>query len=69
MLEAKINIIKTLVLLFTTFIAISLISCDSGGKMPEKTTHPPSIKDIQGSTWKKLSEKKVYFGHQLRMDW
>ena len=32
--------------------------------MPEKTTHPPSIKDIPDSAWKKLSEKKVYFGHQ-----
>ena len=32
--------------------------------MPEKTTHSPSIKDIQDSTWKKLSEKKIYFGHQ-----
>jgi hypothetical protein len=62
--EAKMNIIKTLVLLFTTFITISLISCDSGGKMPEKTTHSPSIKDIPGSAWKELSEKKVYFGHQ-----
>ena len=32
--------------------------------MPEKTTHSPSIKDIQESTWKKLSKKKIYFGHQ-----
>ena len=30
------NIMKTLILLFTTFIAISLISCDNGGGMPEK---------------------------------
>jgi lysophospholipase L1-like esterase len=64
MLEAKMNIIKTLVLLFTTFIAISLISCDSGGKMPEKTTHSPSIKDIPASLLKKLAQKKIYFGHQ-----
>ena len=58
------NIMKTLILLFTTFIAISLISCDSGGKMPEKTTHSPSIKDIPDSAWKKLSKKRIYFGHQ-----
>jgi hypothetical protein len=32
--------------------------------MPEKTTHFPSIKDIPDSAWKKLSEKKLYFGHQ-----
>ena len=32
--------------------------------MPEKTTHSPSIKDIQDSAWKKLSEKRIYFGHQ-----
>jgi hypothetical protein len=62
--EAKINIMKTLFLLFTTFIAINMISCDSGGKMPEKTTHSHSIKDISGSAWKKLAQKKIYFGHQ-----
>lgn len=32
--------------------------------MPEKTTHSPSIKDITDSAWKKLSEKRIYFGHQ-----
>ena len=32
--------------------------------MPEKTTHPPSIKDIPASAWKKLSKKRIYFGHQ-----
>jgi len=32
--------------------------------MPEKTTHSPSIKDIPGSAWKKLSKKRIYFGHQ-----
>ena len=32
--------------------------------MPEKTTHPPSIKDIPDSAWKKLSKKKIYFGHR-----
>jgi len=32
--------------------------------MPEKTTHSPSIKDIPDSAWKKLSKKRIYFGHQ-----
>lgn len=53
--------IKSLLIIF--FLAIFLTTCN-GGKMPEKTTHSPSIKDIQDSAWKKLSEKKIYFGHQ-----
>ena len=32
--------------------------------MPEKTTHSPLIKDIPDSAWKKLSKKRIYFGHQ-----
>jgi len=31
------SITKISILLFTTFIAISLISCGNGGDMPEKT--------------------------------
>ena len=46
------------------FIILFLFFACNGGKMPEKTTHSPSIKDIQESTWKKLSEKRIYFGHQ-----
>jgi len=53
--------IKSLLIIF--FLAIFLTTCN-GGKMPEKTTHSPSIKDIPDSAWKKLSEKKIYFGHQ-----
>jgi hypothetical protein len=53
--------IRTFLIIF--FLAIFLTTCN-GGKMPEKTTHSPSIKDIPESAWKKLSEKKVYFGHQ-----
>ena len=50
--------------LFVIMILSTLFISCNGGKMPEKTTHSPSIKDIQDSTWKKLSEKKIYFGHQ-----
>ena len=32
--------------------------------MEEQTTQFPTIKDIPDSEWKKLSEKKIYFGHQ-----
>lgn len=53
--------IKSLLIIF--FLAIFLNTCN-GGKMPEKTTHSPSIKDITDSAWKKLSEKTIYFGHQ-----
>jgi len=58
------SITKTSVLLLTTFIAISLISCDNGGEMPEKTVQFPSIKDVPTSKWENLSQKKIYFGHK-----
>jgi len=57
------NIMKTLILLFTTFIAINLISCDKGGEMSKEKNKFPSIKDVPASAWEKLSQKKIYFGH------
>ena len=32
--------------------------------MAEKTTEFPSIKDIPTSSWEKLSQRKIFFGHQ-----
>ena len=32
--------------------------------MPEETTQFPSIKDVPNSAWEKLSQKKIFFGHQ-----
>jgi len=58
------NIMKTLIILFTTFITINLISCDKGGEMSEETVKFPSVKDIPAAKWEKLSQKKIYFGHQ-----
>ena len=43
-------------------IVTFLIGC-KGGEMAEKITQLPKIKDISPSSWKKLSEKKIYFGH------
>lgn len=50
-------------LLVTFFISILITSCN-GGEMAEKTTEFPSIKDIPTSSWEKLAQKKIYFGHQ-----
>ena len=50
-------------LLIIFLLSTVLIGCN-GEKMPEKPTHLPLIKDIQGSAWKKLSKKRIYFGHQ-----
>lgn len=47
-----------------SLIAVAIISC-SGGKMD--TTNKasfPSIKDVPVEAWQKLSQKKIYFGHQ-----
>jgi len=32
--------------------------------MPEKNTSFPSIKDVPASSWEKLSQMKIFFGHQ-----
>ena len=32
--------------------------------MPEEAIKFPSIKDVPASAWEKLSQKKIYFGHQ-----
>ena len=42
-----------------------LLSCNNGGEMKQITASTsPSINDISASTWEKLSQKKIYFGHQ-----
>jgi len=56
----KINSKSTIILaFFLTF----LINC-SGGEMSKETIKFPSIKDVPAPTWEKLSQKKIYFGHQ-----
>ena len=42
---------------------IFIFSC-SGGNMPEEKVTFPSIKDVSASSWEKLAQKKIYFGHQ-----
>ena len=32
--------------------------------MPEEKVSFPSIKDVPAEKWKRLSQKKIYFGHQ-----
>ncbi len=44
-------------------ILMLLIAC-SGGEMSEKPVSFVQITDVQESKWKKLSGKKIYFGHQ-----
>jgi hypothetical protein len=45
-------------------LSLFIISC-SGGKMePTAKTTLPSIKNIPAEAWQKLSQKKIYFGHQ-----
>lgn len=51
---------------FSSLLFIPLIvfvACE-GGRMPEKAVSFTSIKNIPESTWRKLSEKRIYFGHQ-----
>ncbi len=51
-------------LLLAIFIlSTALIGCN-GGEMSKETIKFPSIKDIPAAKWEKLSQKKIYFGHQ-----
>lgn len=45
------------------FILTLFTSCN-GGEMKETLNPFPSIKVIPVSSWEKLSQKKIYFGHQ-----
>jgi len=50
-------------LLVTFFMSILITSCN-GGEMAEKTTKFPSMKDVPTSSWKKFSQRNIFFGHQ-----
>lgn len=50
----------SIIILLTTAI---LTSC-SGVEVADKTNTLPSIKDVPQSAWDKLTQKKIYFGHQ-----
>lgn len=54
---------KHIQLVIIISISTILISC-SEGKMPEKNITYDSLKDVPASTWKSLTQKKIYFGHQ-----
>lgn len=49
-----------LLLSMTLFI---LTACDEG-KTPEKTSPFPTLSDIADWQWNKLSEKRIFYGHQ-----
>jgi hypothetical protein len=49
----------TLLLIFLTLF----FACD-GGQMSEKIISFPSIKDVPASSWERLSQMKIFFGHQ-----
>lgn len=43
---------------------LTLLFACNGGKMEPKASTFPQIKDVSPELWKKLSQKKIYFGHQ-----
>jgi hypothetical protein len=54
-------IIKLLPFIFTSTL---ILACNNGGEMSQQSSPFPSIKDVPSSAWEKLSQKKIYFGHQ-----
>jgi len=51
-------------ILVTILISLFALGACNGGQMAEKSAPFPSIKDVPASSWQKLSEKKIFFGHQ-----
>ena len=50
---------------FTLVLLAGLITIGcSGGPMKTTPTTLPSLKEVPESSWQKLAEKKIYFGHQ-----
>ena len=47
-----------------SIILLLVFTACTGEKMPEKTVSYGSIKDLPNSAWEKLSQKKIFFGHQ-----
>jgi hypothetical protein len=45
------------------FLSALFFACD-GGQMSEKIISFPSIKDVPASSWERLSQMKIFFGHQ-----
>jgi hypothetical protein len=52
-----------LVVTISIIILHIFFSC-SGGNMPDQKVKFPSLQEVSDSQWEKLSQKKVYFGHQ-----
>jgi len=60
----SINYKYILTIVISTVISTAILINCSGGEMPDKKVAFRSIKDIPASSWEKLSQKKIYFGHQ-----
>lgn len=45
-------------------ITLTLLFACNGGKMEQKANTFPRLKDVSLELWTKLSQKKIYFGHQ-----
>jgi hypothetical protein len=54
---------KGVPLLLLCMVTIFLANCN-GGEMTDQPTSLPSMKDVPDSAWKKLAQKKIFFGHQ-----
>lgn len=50
-------------ILMNSIIVLFIIGCSGESTMTEKV-NLPSMNEILESTWQKLSQKKIYFGHQ-----
>ena len=57
----KSTIVKLLLLVCS--LVMPLIACE-GGNMSHATVPLATIKNVPDSAWRKLDEKKIYFGHQ-----
>jgi hypothetical protein len=47
-----------------SLMALAIINCSGGTMEPTTKITLPSFKSISAEKWQKLSQKKIYFGHQ-----
>ena len=54
---------KSTIAKWILILTILLLGCN-GGTMDEKTLAFTSLEGVTESSWKKLADQRIYFGHQ-----
>jgi hypothetical protein len=64
MVSQKLKKLSTPALLLLGFLPLSLLLVFNGGQVQVQSITLPTIKEVPDTTWKKLSQTDIWFGHQ-----